>query len=137
MSYVNQLGLALLDHHAVKTLLMNLSSAAVQASPTGTPRAEDLEQLKRKADYGLEKDWLDPLKRNKLRLPSDAQVYIETCRTRPDFLYTQFQTVVYIDGPTTILERHARDQAQTNSMEDLSYMVIRFSDTEDWDAKIA
>lgn len=101
------------------------------------PRAEHLEQLKRKADSGLEKDWLDHLERNKLRLPSDAQVYIEACRTRLDFIYGQFQAVVYIDGPHhEFPERHARDQAQTNSMEDLGCTVIRFSEKEDWDAKI-
>jgi len=46
--------------------------------------------------------------------------------------------VVYIDGPHhEFPERRARDQAQTNSMEDLGYTVIRFSAKEDWDAKIA
>jgi very-short-patch-repair endonuclease len=127
-----------LDRHAAKDLLMSLSTSIVQASPTGSPRAEHLEQLKRKSDSSLEKDWLDYLERKKCRLPSDAQVYIEACRTRPDFMYGEFQTVVYIDGPHhEFPERRARDQAQTDSMEDLGYTVIRFSAREDWDARIA
>ncbi len=138
MSYVNQLDHALLDRHAAKEVLMALSASSVQASPSEAPRAAHLEQLKRKADSGLERDWLDHLERNKLRLPSDGQVYIEACRTRPDFVYGQFQTAIYIDGPHhEYPERRARDQAQTNSMEDLGFTVIRFSDKEDWDAKIA
>ncbi|HYK89191.1 MAG TPA: DEAD/DEAH box helicase [Acidobacteriota bacterium] len=138
MSYVNQLDHGFLDRHAAKELLMKLSTSIVQASPAGAPRAGHLEQLKRKSDSSLEKDWLDHLERYKLRLPSDAQVYIEACRTRPDFIYGEFQTVVYIDGPHhEFPERHARDQAQTDSMEDLGYTVIRFTAREDWDAKIA
>ena len=138
MSYVNQLDHACLDRHAAKDLLMELTTASVQASPSEAPRAEHLEQLKRKADSGLERDWLDHLERNKLRLPSDAQVYIEACGTRPDFVYGQFQTVVYIDGPHhEFPERHTRDQAQTDALEDLGYTVIRFADKEGWDAKIA
>jgi very-short-patch-repair endonuclease len=138
MSYVNQLDHAFLDRHSVKGLLMELSISTVQSSPTETPRAEHLEQLKRLAESGLERDWLDHLERNRLRLPSDAQVYIESCRTRPDFIYEQLQTVVYIDGPHhDFPERHARDRAQTDDMEDLGYTVIRFAAKEDWNAKIA
>ncbi|MGA2261930.1 MAG: DUF559 domain-containing protein, partial [Acidobacteriota bacterium] len=138
MSYVNQLDHALLDRHAAKELLMALSTASVEASPAEAPRAAHLEQLERKADSGLERDWLDHLERNQLRLPSDGQVYIEACRTRPDFVYGQFQIVVYIDGPHhEYPERHSRDQAQTDALEDLGYTVIRFAAKEDWDAKIA
>jgi very-short-patch-repair endonuclease len=138
MSYMNQLDHVLLDRHAAKTQLMKYSTSVVQAGPGEAPRAEHLEQLKRKAESGLEKDWLDHLECNKLRLPSDAQVYIEACRTRPDFIYVQSQTVVYIDGPHhEFPERQARDKAQTENMEDLGYTVIRFSGKGDWDTIIA
>jgi very-short-patch-repair endonuclease len=138
MSYVNQLDHAFLDRHTAKDLLLKLSTSSVQTSPGEAPRAEHLEQLKRKADSGLERDWLDHLERNKLRLPSDAQVYIEACRTRPDFIYAQFQTVIYIDGPYhEFPERHARDRTQTDALENLGYTVIRFASREAWDAGIA
>jgi hypothetical protein len=45
MSYVNQLDHACLDRHAAKDLLMELTTASVQASPSEAPRAEHLEQL--------------------------------------------------------------------------------------------
>ena len=67
------------------------------------------------------------------RLPSKAQPLIESCRTRPDFLYEEAMAAIYIDGlHHQYPERQARDLAQTDCMEDLGYTVIRFEVKDDW-----
>jgi very-short-patch-repair endonuclease len=136
MSYVNQLDHPLLNRHSAKEFLLSLSSSSVQSSPAAAPRAEHLEQLKRRTDSSLEREWLDYLEHNNYRLPSDAQVFIESCKTRPDFSYQRSQTVVYVDGPFhEFPQRHERDRHQTDCMEDLGYTVIRFAAKQDWDSK--
>ncbi len=75
---------------------------------------------------------------HKYRLPSKAQVFIEVCQTRPDFLYEAEQVAVYVDGPHhAYVERHARDVQQTEDMIDHGYTVIRFGLEDDWDIIIA
>lgn len=137
MSYTNQLDHALLDRQLVKDFLWQLSDATVHAAPALVPRAEHLQRLMNLSTSDLERKWLSLLEERNCRLPSDAQVLIEACRTRPDFLYRDQLTAVYIDGPHHLFaERALRDRAQTDAMEDLGYTVVRFTAEEDWKAKI-
>ena len=70
-------------------------------------------------------------------MPTRGQVFVETCRTRPDFLYDNHQVAVYIDGPPhDYPERQARDRTQTDCMEDHGYTVIRFGHDDDWLAEV-
>jgi len=71
-------------------------------------------------------------------LPSKAQVLIEACKTRPDFLYEEQQTAIYIDGPVhEFSDRQQRDVSQTECMEDYGYTVIRFGHKDNWDEIIS
>lgn len=138
MSYSNQRDHKLLDRQSIKDNLLALASAQVHASPTVLPRAEQLKRLKNLTQSDLENKWLDYIEQNNLDLPSKAQPFIEKCKTRPDFLYPNHNTAIYVDGPVhEYPERHDRDQQQTDCMEDLGYTVIRFGHQEDWGAKIA
>ncbi len=138
MSYVNQLDHKLLDRQAVKSFLLRLAASRVSASPAEIPRAEHLQKLKSLAGSALEREWLDYLEANNLHLPSDAQVFIESCRTRPDFLYREHQTAIYIDGPVHDFPGRAeRDRAAREAMEDLGFTVIRFGNACDWDVVVA
>jgi ATP-dependent helicase YprA (DUF1998 family)/very-short-patch-repair endonuclease len=140
MSYVNQRDHSLLDRHAIRQLLQNLTSAAVFASPTEAPRAKHLELLLARAGSELERRWLRHLNAQGCRLPTHSQMLIEECATRPDFLYldNRAKAAIYIDGPPhDFPDRHKRDQAQTECMEDLGYLVIRFRHTDDWEGILA
>lgn len=138
MNYTNQLDHPLLDRKLIRDFLLQLAKAEVKASSTEKPRAKQLEDLMRQAGSDLERRWLRFLEANSLRLPSKAQVFIEVCQTRPDFLYEDYLAAVYIDGPPhDYPERQERDRAQTECMEDHGYTVIRFHHEEDWAAKIA
>lgn len=133
MSYSNQREHELLDRQLIRDLLRQLAAASVEPAPADVPRAEHLAQLKRLTGSNLENRWLDWLEAHDMSLPSRAQTLIEQCRTRPDFLYDEKQTAVYIDGPPhEFPERKSRDQQQTEDMEDYGYTVVRFSHDDDW-----
>jgi len=133
MSYGNQRDHSLLDRQAIHGLLMKLKSARVSASPVGLPRAEHLRRLMNQAGSELEREWLRFLDDRDLHLPTKAQVFIESCKTRPDFIYEEAYTVIYVDGPVhKFPDRQDRDQAQSDCLEDLGYSVIRFSHQDDW-----
>jgi very-short-patch-repair endonuclease len=138
MSYSNQPDHRLLDRQRVREILQSLASAAVQVSPTGMPRAEHLIRLRGQCESGLERAWLDAIEAGGYRLPSRAQALIEACTTRPDFVYEEQFTVVYVDGPHhEYPDRQQRDRAQQTCLEDAGYTVLRFGDRAAWDGLFA
>ena len=138
MSYGNQPDHRLLDRKLIKDLLLQLAGADVKASPVSLPRAEHLSQLMRQCGSDLERDWLRLIDEQGLRLPSHAQMLVEKCKTRPDFLYAPEKLAVYVDGPHhEYPERSERDQAQTDCLEDAGYTVLRFGTRDDWPAIVA
>src|SRR5437667_12604076 len=92
----------------------------------------------RQTDSELERQWLRYLEKRLLHLPSHAQRLIESCGTRPDFYYEEYQAAIYIDGHYhDYAERRQRDEEYTDCLEDLGYTVLRFAEEENWDEKIA
>jgi len=133
MSYFNQRDHLYLDRHVIRDLLIDYSNAFVEASPGPEPRHVQLQRLKNLCGSDLEKDWLDYIDQHDYNLPSKAQHLIEACSTRPDFLYENPDIAVYIDGYHHLFpDRQARDQDQTDCLEDLGYIVLRFGILEDW-----
>jgi ATP-dependent helicase YprA (DUF1998 family)/very-short-patch-repair endonuclease len=139
MSYGNQRFHQLLDRQLIRPFLLACREVRVQASPAAIPRAAQLEQLLRVAGSDLEQKWLRFLEARNLRLPTRAQALVEACHTRPDFLYDgDYSVAIYVDGPVhRNPERSTRDATQTEAMEDLGFLVIRFGAEEDWDSKVA
>jgi ATP-dependent helicase YprA (DUF1998 family) len=133
MTYSNQRDHRLLDRHAVKWLLEALREARVSLSPSPQPRAVHLARLKRMCDSQLEERWLDFVDQRGLRLPDRAQVLIESCGTRVDFVYDDEYAVAYVDGPPhEYPERQNRDREQQEALEDAGYLVLRFDVDEHW-----
>lgn len=138
MHYGNQPVHRRLDRQKIRDLLLRLSQAQTLSAPGGQPRTDHLTQLRRLTSSNLECRWLDYLEANNLRLPSHAQTLVEVCQTRPDFFYADHQAAIYVDGPPhDFAERAQRDAAQTESMEDHGYMVIRFHHQDNWPAIFA
>src|SRR6266704_368312 len=137
LNYYNQQDHRLLDRQAIREVLLALAQSRVVAGPTEKPRSEHLQQLLRQADSELERRWLHSLEHG-YRLPSHAQHLIARCGTRPDFYYEQEQAAIYIDGNYhDYTERHLRDAAATECLEDLGSIVIRFGHEDDWAAMLA
>jgi len=139
MSYYNQMDHQLLDRQSIHKLLISYSSSTVSLSPVSLNRETHLQQLINLSQSDLETKWLKFLEERDLRLPSKAQQLIEACSTRPDFIYDQgsVTAAIYVDGPHHLYpERQKRDIEQTNCLEDLGYLVIRFGLQNDWDQLI-
>lgn len=138
MSYANQMDHRMLDRQLLPDLLLQYAGAQVRSGPAMTPRAEHLERLMNLAGSELERQWLRYLDERNYRLPSEAQLLIPECGTRPDFFYQDHLVAVYIDGPHHAYpERAARDREQTDALMDLGYTVVRFGLAEDWESVLA
>jgi very-short-patch-repair endonuclease len=133
MTYGNQRDHSLLDRMEIRDILMECKHCRVLASPVALPRAEHLQQLLNQAGSELEKRWLQFLEKHDFHLPSKAQVFLEKCKTRPDFIYDDHLAIIYVDGPIhDFSDRAKRDVEQTECLEDLGYTVIRFGHQDDW-----
>ncbi len=138
MTYGNQPDHQHLDRKKIRDLLLQFTKAKVASAPASIPRAAHLDNLLRRADSELEREWLRLLEANDLRLPSHSQQLFDQCQTRPDFYYHEAKAVIYIDGPPhDYPERHQRDGVQTECMENAGYVVIRFKHTEHWPSVIS
>jgi ATP-dependent helicase YprA (DUF1998 family)/very-short-patch-repair endonuclease len=137
MSYYNQMEHRLLDRISIRDILIELSGAVAKASPSALSREEHLKRLKNLCQSDFEREWLDFMEQRNLTLPSHAQKLIESCHTRPDFLYEKDSVAIYIDGSHHLLEeRQKRDVEQAECMEDLGFSVVRFGILNDWEKVI-
>lgn len=133
LSYTNQPDHRLIDRRSIRDHLLALSDATVTSSPVAASREQHRERLDRLSASGLERRLLDLLDAGAYRLPSDAQVLIADAGTKPDFVYWDEATAVYVDGPHhRYPERSARDAAQQRVLEDLGWTVLRFAEDDDW-----
>lgn len=138
LSYSNQTDHRFIDRKSIRDILLRIIQAKVSASPVGIPRAEHLQRLMNQAGSELERKWLRFIDEKNYCLPSKAQYLIETCKTRPDFLYEDHLATIYVNGPIhDYPERAKRDEEQRDSLEDLGYTVIPFGHRDDWHEIIA
>ncbi len=138
LTYYNQRDHRILDRKTIHDLLLDLMNAQVHTSPTSKPRADHLATLHHLSGSSLERDWLTYVHEQGYRLPSHAQHLIETCQTRPDFLYQEQEVAIYVDGPFhDYPDRRTRDVAQEECLGDMGYMVIRFGARDDWSTIVA
>lgn len=97
MTYTNQMDHPILDRQSIYNLLMQLTGATVETSPTLGTRSEHLKRLERQAGSTLEKKWLAFIEDHGYRLPSQAQRLFAEAGTRPDFFYDgDYSAAIYI-----------------------------------------
>ncbi len=132
LNYGNQRIHAQLDRHAIKDVLIRLSSAGMAAAPQAESRTSHFESLSNLCDSNLEKKWLQFVFDKGYKLPSEAQHRIESCHTVSDFFYAP-NVAVYIDGPIhDYPDRAQRDAEQEECLEDAGFVVFRFKEWEQW-----
>ena len=138
MSYYNQLDHLMLDRQSIRDILLAYADAEVQISPVDITRGEHAQRLRNLCGSDLELKWLEYLETNDYRLPTKAQHLLVDCNTRPDFLYEREQVAIYIDGYHHLdAERRRRDMLNTDCLENLGYIVLRFGVIDDWEDLIA
>lgn len=133
LDYGNQPDHRYLDRYLIRDFLARLTAAQCRPSGGVGSREERLAALRKRCDSALEKKWLDMLDKLLLNPPSDAQVLIEACHTRPDFFYADTNAAIYIDGPPHDDPAQIReDEAVTQRLMEHGYIVIRFHHKDDW-----
>ena len=139
LSYSNQLDHALIDRHAIRDLLLALARSTTTAEQS-RPDSERVVEFKARCDSELEKNFLDFLMDHDYRLPDKAQELVTDAICRPDFTYSlpSGPVAVFIDGPHHSDARTAeRDEQATQRLEDLGWLVVRISHTDNYTEKLA
>lgn len=133
LSYYNQRDHRLLDRHYLPDILKQWMRASVQASPV-IAREDQFKRLLNLCQSNLERNWVEKVKEMKLRLPEEGQSIVEDCGVRPDFLYRDKGTAIFIDGPHhDTAEVKAKDEKQQELLENSGFIVIRFHHAADWE----
>lgn len=135
MSYSNQPDHRNLDRQIIKDFLWLCSQSTTTSSPKTITRAEHYQNLLNLCQSDLEREWLEFIEQGNYHLPTNAQLLIEDCHTRPDFYYEREHAAIYVDGPHHIYpERRERDTNKSECLEDLGYTIIRFGVKDNWDS---
>jgi very-short-patch-repair endonuclease len=140
LSYYNQPDHATIDRQdkaaggLVLEILCSLTQAQAQLGSQGRTPAQQDGELSRMSMSSLETAWLDCVQAHAYAKPDRAQHFIEAARASADFYYTDYNLVVFIDGPHHDTEsQKSRDAEFTRRLEDLGYIVIRFpKETSVW-----
>lgn len=137
LSYYNQPDHPLIDRRDpdLLDLLCRLARGRLEDAERSVGGGDTVAELEAFSGSSLEKGWLTFISLGEYRRPDKAQPYLEEFGTRPDFAYTDHQTLVYIDGPHHDGKRRRRmDRELTRRLEDAGYTVLRFgTDRTEWE----
>lgn len=129
LSYYNQLDHKWIDRKNPEMieLLCRLTRGQRKNIEARLSADDSFEELMNASSSDLEQEWLNFLKSNEYHLPDRAQPYLQEHGTRPDFAYSDHQTLVYIDGPHhNENSRRELDADITRRLEDAGFTVVRF-----------
>jgi ATP-dependent helicase YprA (DUF1998 family) len=133
LSYRNQPLHKVLDRRAAAGWLGQLAQAKVSVGEGPLSRPEHLRRLQALAQSDLERRFLEVLEEGGHRLPTEAQPLFSELGVRPDFLYKETSTIIYIDGPHhEYPDRAKRDAEATARLEDAGWEVLRLGLAGDW-----
>ena len=136
LSYYNQPDHPDIDrrNEEMLNLLCRLTRSEGARPERQTVAGDSFEELSNASSSSLEKEWLDFIRKNGYRLPDKAQPYLNLYATRPDFAYSDEQTLIYIDGPHHQAKiRETADAAINRRLADAGYAVVRFdTDRASW-----
>ncbi len=129
LSYFNQSDHPQIDRRNQE--LIDLLCRLTRSTHIGATKKSDVRdssvELHNVSTSSLEKEWLDFIQSKGYHLPDKGQLYFEEYETRPDFGYTQSQTLIYVDGPHHHTKAQTeKDDVITNRLVDAGFTVIRF-----------
>jgi hypothetical protein len=141
LSYTNQFDHPLLDRHTIQPLLNQLLSSSVESSYQDLSREDYYNQLRAATDpqSNFEREFLDELYRQGVRLPDAAQAFIPEANIKPDFVYQNPKIAIFCDGSVhDSPEKQARDRVDRENLQNNhKYIVVSFKYNEDWRQKLS
>jgi hypothetical protein len=133
LDYGNQRDHQLLDRRTIRSLLLQLARSTVEPQGRAVRGGDLLQRLWDRCDSALERQWLSMIEKHGFAPPNDSQRLIESCGTRPDFIYDDDQVVIYVDGPPhDDPETAARDRQIDAALRNAGYTPVRFHHAADW-----
>lgn len=133
LDYANQPDHQLLNRYCIRDILFSLTRSECKPSGGSGSRTERMVALRKRCDSRLEQKWLDMVDTLLLRPPSDAQYLIESCSTKPDFFYQEYNAAIFIDGPPhDEPDQIKKDDHISSLLIGEGYIVIRFHHSADW-----
>lgn len=140
LSYQNQFDHPLLDRNSIHKFLARLTNSTINRHCQGVSREIHYQQLRAQTDPNseFEREFLDTLYEQGIRLPDSAQKLIPEANVKPDFIYRDAKIAVFCDGS---VHDHPEQQEQDRiARENLKYIagyyVLVFKYNEDWPAKL-
>jgi len=142
LSYRNQWDHAILDRHLIRDFLTTLTTSTLSREYATGSREEHYQKLRAQTDPNspLEREVLDEIYHQGLRLPDSAQYYIAEAQAKPDFFYNcqHYQIAMFCDGSVhDSPEQQHSDRASRAALEAAGYAVIVIRYNEDWKSKLA
>ena len=141
LSYYNQPDHPLIDRKEPEMLdfLCRITRARWEKPTVQPGHGDSFDELINASTSSLEKSWIEYLKSNGHNFPDRAQPYLEKLNTRPDFAYSNDQTVIYIDGPHHNGKAQKKLDAEVNKrLRDAGYTAVRFgTDQSTWHGIVA
>ena len=141
LSYYNQLDHSGIDRKQEDLIELLCRLARSERKSLESPHSADdsFEEMMNASTSSLEEEWLDYLRTNNYHLPDRAQPQLKEFNTRPDFAYSNHQTLIYIDGPDHFRETQKEVDAEiTRRLEDAGLTVVRFGiNRSSWETTMA
>ncbi|RYF31950.1 MAG: DEAD/DEAH box helicase [Comamonadaceae bacterium] len=145
LSYYNQPDHTLIDRldkqagGLVLDMLCRLTSSSSALGTQGRAPEQHSAELERMSTSSLEKAWLAHVEGHGYLKPDRAQHTLTAAGVNADFFYDDYNLAVFIDGPHHDSDtRSAKDVDINRRLEDLGFIVVRFSkDTATWPAIFA
>ena len=142
LSYRNQWDHSILDRHLIHDFLKTLTNSTLSREYATGSREEHYQQLRAQTDPNspLEREVLDEIYHQGLRLPDSAQHYIAEVQAKPDFFYNcqHYQIAMFCDGSVhDSPEQQNSDRVSRAALETAGYAVVVIRYDDDWKSKLA
>lgn len=141
LSYRNQFDHPLLNRHLIRPWLDQLAISNVCLHIDSGKRDEHYTWLRAQTDPSsdLERQVLDAIYQQGLKLPDSAQTFIEVANCKPDFLYTTEKIAIFCDGSVhDHPDQREQDQIDRDNLKysaGYSVLVLRYD--QDWRGQLS
>jgi very-short-patch-repair endonuclease len=141
LAYRNQFDHPLLDRHLIKSYLDQLTTSTIARHSEGVSREAQYQQLREQTDPNsqFEREFLDELYKQGLKLPDTSQELIPEANVKPDFLYRDAKIAIFCDGSAhDHPDRQEQDRIDRENLKyQAGYHVLTFRYDEDWRTKLS
>jgi hypothetical protein len=140
LSYSNQLDHALLDRHLIREYLEKLTISEIDRHLPDMSREEQYQNLISQTDPNsdFERQVLQEIYDQQLKLPDAAQYFIAEANIKPDFVYLAEKIAIFCDGSVhDSPEQKKKDRRdRENLRNNANFFVVTLRYDQDWRSEL-